>query len=79
MISTVTTTTVTTIATLTSGASLGLLATMLLIFLLGTKEVIKADTRSSLKAFGKYLNVCVLPLLVVFTLIVVFKTLEVIA
>ncbi len=77
MISTVTTTTVTTIVTLTSGASLGLLATMLLISLLGTKEVVQVDTRRSLKALSGRLNVCILPLLVVFTLIVVLKTLEV--
>jgi len=79
MISTVTTTTVTTIVTLTTGTSLGVLATMLLISLLGTQEVATADKRHSLKALGKYLNVSILPLLVVFTLIVTFKIIEVIA
>jgi hypothetical protein len=47
--------------------------------LLGTQEVVTADTRRSLKALGKHLNVSILPLLVVFTLIVMFKVFEVIA
>jgi len=79
MISTVTTTTVTTIVTLTSGASLGVLATMLLVSLLSTKEVIQVDTRPKLKALGGRLNVCILPLMLVFILLVAIKTLEVLA
>lgn len=80
MISTVTTTTVTTIVTLTTaGASLGVLATMLLVTLLGTKEVVTTDKRLSYKMLGKNLNVSILPLAVVFTLIAVFKILEVLA
>lgn len=79
MISTVTTTTVTTIVTLTGGASLGVIATMLLISLLGTKEIVSEDTRRGLKALGRHLNVCIFPLLLVFILIVVFKVTEIIA
>lgn len=79
MISTVTTTTVTTIVTLTSGASLGVLVTMFLISLLGTKEIAETNKHLNFKALGKRLNVCILPLMLVFTLIVVFKTLEAIA
>jgi hypothetical protein len=77
MISTVTTTTVTTIvASTTIGVSLGILATVLLISLLGTQEVVSADSRLSLKVFGKYLNMTILPLLVVFGLIAVLKIAE---
>ncbi len=79
MISTVTTTTVTTIVTLTGGASLGVLATMLLISLLSTKEVIQVDARPKLKALSGRLNVCIFPLALVFTLLVIIKTLEVLA
>jgi hypothetical protein len=79
MISTVTTTTVTTIVTIASGASLGVFATILLISLLGVKEVASPDNRPWLKAFSKRLNVCILPLLLVFTLIVFFKTVQVLA
>ena len=79
MISTVTTTTVTTIVTLTAGTSLSALASILLISLLGTQELVTADTRNSLKALGKYLNVSILPLLLVFTLIAAFKILEAIS
>jgi hypothetical protein len=78
MISTVTTTTVTTIVTLTTGASLGVLVTILLISLLGTKEFASTDKRRSFKTLGKYLNVGIVPLLIVFTLIVVFKVSEVV-
>ena len=76
MISTVTTT-VTTVATLAAGATLGALSTLLLIFLLATKEVVTADRRQIFKAFGKSLDIGILPLLIVFMLIVAFKILEV--
>ncbi len=75
MISTVTTTI--TVATLSSGALLGAMSTILLIFLLASKEMVDADTRQTLKAFGRSLNIGILPLLLSFTLIVSFKILEV--
>jgi hypothetical protein len=75
MISTVTTT-VTTVATLAAGAMLGALATMLLILLLSTKEVVTAETRRIFTGFGRSLDVAILPLLMTFTLIVAFKILE---
>jgi hypothetical protein len=79
MISTVTTTTVTTIVTLTStGASIGALAAILLISLLGTQEVATSDQRRSIKNLAKHLNISILPLLLVFSLIVTFKIIEVI-
>jgi hypothetical protein len=79
MISTVTTTTVTTIVTLTTtGASLGVLATILLFSLLGTQEATAENKRPSLKVLRRYLNVGILPLLIVFLLIVCLKVTEVV-
>ena len=74
MISTVTTTTITTIAiALSAGTSLGALATILLISLMGTQEVASFDSREALKVLSSHLNVSILPLLVVFTLIIAIK------
>ena len=75
MISTVTTTI--TVATLSAGAALGAMSTVLLIFLLALKEMVTADTRQTLRAFGRALTIGILPLLISFTLIVSFKILEV--
>ena len=76
MISTVTTT-VTTIAMLSLGATLGALASAILIFMLATKEVATADTRRSLQTLGRSLNIGIIPLLMSFALIVFFKVLEI--
>lgn len=78
MISTVTTT-VTTVATLTVGAMLGALAIALLIFLLATKEIATADSRRKLQIFGRSLDIGIASLLIVFTLIVIFKIIEILA
>jgi len=75
MISTVTTTI--TIATLSAGAMLGAMSTVLLIFLLTSKEMVDAATRPSLRMLGRTLTIGILPLLISFTLIVSFKILEV--
>jgi len=75
MISTVTTTV--TVATLAAGAALGALAVSFLIFLLATKEIVTADSRRSLKVFGRSLDIGILPLLMSFALIVAFRVLEV--
>ncbi|GAH64379.1 unnamed protein product [marine sediment metagenome] len=75
MISTVTTTV--TVATLAAGATFGAISTVLLILLLASKEMVDTDTRQTLQAFGKALNIGILPLLISFTLIVTFKILEV--
>ncbi len=75
MISTVTTTI--TVATLSAGAMLGAMSTVLLIFLLASKELVDADTRQTLRMLGRTLNIGILPLLLSFTLIVSFKVLEV--
>ena len=74
MISTVTTTI--TVATLSAGIALGAMSTVLLIFLLALKEMVTADTRQTLKVFGRTLDIGILPLLISFTLIVSFKVLE---
>jgi len=75
MISTVTTTI--TVATLSAGAMLGAMSTVLLIFLLASKEMVDADTRQTLRMLGRTLNIGILPLLISFTLIVSFKVIEV--
>jgi len=75
MISTVTTTI--TVATLSAGAMLGAMSTVLLIFLLASKEMVDADTRQSLRMLGRTLNIGILPLLISFALTVSFKILEV--
>ena len=75
MISTVTTTI--TVATLSAGAMLGAMSTVLLIFLLASKEMVDADTRQTLRMLGRTLTIGILPLLISFTLIVSFKILEV--
>lgn len=77
MISTVTTTV--TVATLAAGAALGALAMSVLIFLLATKEIVTADTRRSLKVFGRSLDISILPLLISFALIVAFRVFEVLS
>jgi len=76
MISTVTTT-VTTIATLSFGAALGSLATVFLILLLASKEVLTGDSRAPLRLLGRTMDIGILPLLISFALIVAFKVLEV--
>ena len=75
MISTVTTTI--TVATLSAGAMLGAMSTVLLIFLLASKEMVDADTRQTLRMLGRTLNIGILPLLISFALTVSFKILEV--
>jgi hypothetical protein len=78
MISTVTTT-VTTIAMLSMGATLGALASAVLILMLALKEVASADSRRSLQFLARSLSVGIAPLLLAFALIVLFKALEVIS
>lgn len=88
MISTVTTTTTTTVTTTASttlAAGLGLLATLVLIGLLITKELAGAgvDAEGSTgtvalsRAIDRVLNVAIVPLIVVFGYIVIAKILEV--
>ena len=79
MISTVTTTTVTTVTTVTA-AVLGGLSLLTVVMLLGmfiSKEVVSSSEVSRWKAFGKALNLALIPLLLGFLLIAVMKVLEV--
>lgn len=75
MISSVTTT----VVAVAFGATLGVAATMLLISLLAAKEMVSADFRRRLVAFGKSLDVAIWPLLMAFLLIVAVKVLEILA
>lgn len=88
MIATVTsatTTTVTTVASSTLAAGLGLLATLVLIALLVSKELAGAGVESSghagtvtlSRAIDRVLNVAIVPLLFVFGAIVIVKVLGV--
>ncbi|MCS7114987.1 MAG: hypothetical protein RMJ15_07275 [Nitrososphaerota archaeon] len=75
MISSVTTT----VVAVAFGATLGVAATMLLISLLASKEMLSADSRRRLLELGKRLDVAIWPLLMAFMLIVAVKVLEILA
>ena len=79
MVSTVTTTTVTTVTTATVGviAELSLVAIVTLLGMLIAKEMVSASDRPLLKAFGRALNVAVVPLLMSFALIAAVRVLGV--
>jgi len=84
MISTVTITTVTTIASIAGMVGLGVLAVVFLIILLTTKELVssaedpgKKRKNLLLKALSRFLNVAIIPLIIVFALIVVSKVIQV--
>ena len=78
MVSTVTTTTVSTV-TSTAGlaASLGLIAVLILISFLVAKELAGATDHPRLQRLSRFLNVAIIPLLMVFTTIVGVKVAEV--
>ncbi|MGD8794442.1 MAG: hypothetical protein PVF47_17965 [Anaerolineae bacterium] len=79
MISTVTTTTVTTVTTATAGivAGLSLLAVVMLLGMLISKELVSAGEKPRFEALGKALNVAIVPLLMGFLLIVAVKVFEI--
>ena len=78
MISTVTTTTVSTITLATGlGASLGLIAVLVLIGFLVTKELAGADDHPRLQLLSRQLTVAIVPLLMVFTAIVIARVAQV--
>lgn len=70
MVSTVTTTTVSTVSSVAFAASLGLMAVLLLIALLVTKELCAAGGHPRLVTLNRLLNVAIYPLSVVFSAIV---------
>jgi hypothetical protein len=77
MISTVTTSTVSTVTTVALAASLALLTVVALLILLIQKEIVTASDNSGLRAYGRVLNVAVVPLLLGFLFIAVVKVSEV--
>ena len=77
MISTVTTVTTTTVVTIGIGAILGVLSTLLLIFLLAVKNVVVVGKGRIARALSRTLDVGIAPLLIAFLLMVVLRILEV--
>jgi hypothetical protein len=79
MISTVTTTTVSMITstTVALAASLGLIGILTLLSLLIQKELVTAVDSPRARAFGRVLNVAIVPLLMAFALVVVVRVAEV--
>jgi hypothetical protein len=70
MVSTVTTTTVSTVSSVAVAASLGIMAVVLLIALLVTKELAANGDHPRLLSLNRLLNVAIYPLSVVFSAIV---------
>jgi len=77
MISTVTSTTVSTITSVALGATLGLVAVLLLIGFLVVKELASNGGHSRLQVLSRVLNVAIYPLLAVFAVIVANRMIEV--
>lgn len=77
MISTVTTTTVTTVTSITLMASMALLMIVVLLILLIQKEIITVSDNQRLQAWGRIINVAIVPLLLSFGFIAVIAVAEV--
>jgi hypothetical protein len=77
MISTVTTSTVTILTVAGIAGSLALIGILVLISLLVQKEMATAAPSTRLQRLSRALNIGILPLLIAFGLIVIFKVLEV--
>jgi len=77
MISTVTTTTVTTVTSITLMASMALLMIVVLLILLIQKEIITVSDNQRLQAWGRIINVAIVPLLLSFGFIAVITIAEV--
>lgn len=77
MISTVTTTTVTTVTSIAMAASMALLAIIVLMVLLIQKEIISVSDNRRLQAWGRIINVAIVPLLLSFAFIAVIAVVEV--
>jgi hypothetical protein len=76
LISTVTTSTVTTVTTALAG-SVALVGILILFGLLVQKEVTTASSENRLRKLGKALNIAIIPLLIAFLLMVIFRVAEV--
>ena len=77
MISTVTTSTVSILNTPAIAGSLAMIAILLLLALLLQKEVATASADSRLRQLSRVLNFSIVPLLLVFIVVVVYKVAEV--
>lgn len=77
MVSTVTVTTISTIAAVSAGAGVGIFATLLLIGLLTSKEVLGASSGNRRKLLARSLSIGAVPLLIGFAVIVGFKVAEI--
>ena len=77
MITTVTTTTVTTVAVMGLGVALGVIAVLMLIGLLGAKELASGSGGKKLGLLARSLDVAIVPLLIAFSFIAITQVLEV--
>ena len=77
MISTVTTSTVTILTTSAIAGSLALIGILVLIVLLVQKELTTVSNNSRIKQLNRVVNIGILPFLIAFVLIVIFKVIEV--
>ena len=78
MVTTVTTTTVTTVAVLGLATSLGVVAVLMLIGLLGAKELLAGSDAKRPRLLARCLNVAIVPLLTAFAFIAVTKVADII-
>jgi len=76
MISTVTTTTVTTIASMATASSLAVVGIIVLLALLIQKELASASDSRFARVLSRVVNIAIVPLLLGFGYIVVFKVIE---
>jgi len=79
MVSTVTVSTITSIAALSLAGGIGVFATVLLIGLLTSKELLGASSGSRKKLLARSLNISIVPLLIGFAVIVGLKVAEILA
>jgi len=78
MISTITTSTVTILTSSAIAGTLALVGIFVLISLLVQKELTTNSTNSRLIQLGRVVNIGILPLLIAFILVVVFRVIEII-
>jgi hypothetical protein len=78
MISTITTSTVTILTSSAFAGTLALVGIFVLISLLVQKELTTNSTNSRLIRLGRVVNIGILPLLIAFILVVIFRVIEII-
>ena len=75
--STVTTTTTTTAGLISVANIMGIIATVCLIGMLATKELVSANTSITGRAISRAMNIAIVPFILVFSLVVVVKLVEI--